>query len=447
VKLTLAEIAEAVGSTVSLGKVRVTGVSTDTRTIEDGDLFIALRGERFDGHDHIAEAFARGAAAVVVEKPVEPEAGLHIVVADTLKAYGAIARCWRRRFDIPVIAITGSVGKTTTKEMTALALSPLGPVLKTEHNENNEIGLPKTLLRLSSKHKAVVLEMGMRGAGQIDYLARIAEPTVAIVTIIGESHIEILGSRDAIADAKGELLAALPPGGIALINHNDEFSSRLRRRTPSKVLTFGDSKAADIAMINPQRSESGWSTEIRFPDGSMQTLHLATSARHDLINASAAAGAAMVAEVEPLAALRALQSYTPGAMRMEQIKLPGGAMVLSDCYNAAPTSIRSALETLAGTHGGGRRVAFLGDMKELGTHAAEMHAQVGAYASALGIEEVYTVGPEFGKLPSAVRRFDSSTEAADFARTGLLLHGGDTVLVKGSRAMAMEAIVEALVNG
>lgn len=444
----LSEIAAALNSHFpdTGPSLQVLGISTDTRSIRPGCVFVALRGERFDGHEYLADAFAAGAVAAVVEERSPEIDGLQIIVADTRAAYGSIARCWRRKFSAPVAAITGSVAKTTTKELTALALSPLGDVLKTEKNENNEVGLPKTLLRLRDGHRAVVLEMGMRAPGEIDYLAQIAEPTIGIVTVIGESHIERLGSREAIADAKGELLSKLPVEGAALINVKDDFAARLRERSTARVWTFGDSEEADFALLKARRLDQSWVADMRLPDGAVIQYRLDTAARHDAVSATAAIGAAVLAGAPAEAAAAAVQSFVPGAMRMEIIRLENGAIVLNDCYNAAPVSVRAALDTLCATPGSGRRIAILGDMKELGRYAQDMHHEVGQYAGALGIAEVYAVGPEFSKLPNATRRFADSGEAAEYVTSSLALRAGDAVLVKGSRAMAMEAIVDALVK-
>ena len=467
-RMTLSDIAEATGGCIvdaDPGTV-VTGVSTDTRTITGGDLFVALRGERFDGHDFVRPACEAGAAAVLVEcdsqfagSPAHGDVIPRIAAPNTLAAYGDLARAWRRRFSIPVIAITGSVGKTTTKNLTALALNPLGPVLKTEQNENNEVGLPKTLLRLNDGHRAVVLEIGMRGAGQIAALARIAEPTIGVVTVVGESHIELLGSREGIACAKAELFESLGPDGVAILNIDDPFSALLRGHIHGRTVTVGESEAADYRLLDARLTETGVSGDVAtpgtagngqpnsMPGGECVALRLASPARHDLLNAVAAIAAAGAAGVSPRDAVDALAGYAPSPMRMQRIPLSCGAIVISDCYNAAPTSMRRALETLAAGASEGRKIAILGDMKELGGHAPAMHAEAVRYAASLGVTEIYTVGDEFRRqAPLARAQFDDSTGAADYAREHLRLSVGDVVLVKGSRAMEMERIVEALVD-
>jgi UDP-N-acetylmuramoyl-tripeptide--D-alanyl-D-alanine ligase len=437
----------------------VTGISTDTRTLAPGDLYIALRGENFDGHRYMGEAFKKGAVAAIADSPVDlssfPESPLVIQTKDSLAALGDIARAWRRKFDIPVIAVTGSVGKTSVKEMIACALSSLGPIVKTDRNENNEIGLPKTLLRLSSEHKAAVVEIGMRGKGQITNLAQIAEPTVGIITMIGESHIELLGSRDAIAAAKAELFEELSGSdATAVYNLDGDYAQRLATAAHCKILTFGglkwsggdDDQKADFRLLEASRDSEGWSGVLSVPDGSPINIHVATPARHDLVNATGAIAAAYAAGVAPEVSANRILEYSPGAMRMETLSGKNGVTILSDCYNAAPSSMKAALDTLADSGPeSARKLAFLGDMKELGGYAQSMHEEVIDYAISKGIDELYLVGEEFGKLPKrAVRRFENSEDAARFAESGFALSEGDVVLIKGSRSMEMERIVEAL---
>ncbi len=310
-RMTLREIASAIhGERANIDlvplNIEATGISTDTRTIASGDLFVALKGERFDGHEHIVEAFAKGAVAAVVDwelaSSIPAELGILIATPDTLVAFGQIARAWRRRFAIPVIGVTGSVGKTTTKEMLAAALAPLGNVLKTEKNENNEIGVPKVLLGLTDAHAAAVIEMGMRGIGQIEYLASVAEPTVGVITLIGENHIELLGSLDKIAEAKGELVAALPTDGLAVLNADDPFTHALAARSNCPVATFGLSESATMRATDLVQSADGsaWSANVRF-GGEAGAMNIPSPAKHDLMNALAAVLAAVSVGVEFMA--------------------------------------------------------------------------------------------------------------------------------------------------
>jgi UDP-N-acetylmuramoyl-tripeptide--D-alanyl-D-alanine ligase len=440
--LSLSEIASALGKhSASLGgELHFTGVCTDTRLIATGDLFVALVSPKDNGHRYIDAAVLGGAAAIVASEDVDPIGVPVIKVADTTVAYGQIARIWRDRFDLPVIGITGSVGKTTTKEMIAATLSPLGPVLKTELSQNNETGVPKALLKLAPDHRAAVVEMGMRGKGQIAELCAIARPVVGVITVISDNHIELLGTKEAIADAKGELVASLSIGDTAVLNADDTFSHRLSKLTSARVVHFGHADSAKYMVTSERREEDGWVFEI---DGvEVRTL---SPARHDVSNAAAAIAVAVECGVELRAAAEALAKYVPAPMRMELVRVEEwDGLILNDAYNAAPASVKSALETLF-TYNRGRRIAFLGDMKELGDRAESAHREVGDAIKALGgLDELYTVGDLAAGIAGATLRFTKSTEAAEFAAKSLELRAGDTILVKGSRSMAMEWVVHAL---
>ncbi len=409
------------------------GVSTDTRTLAPGNLFVALMGPQTDGHQHIAAALRAGAAGLIVSQPVVASPSLPVLrVPDTEVAYGLLARFWRDRFDIPVVGVTGSVGKTTLKEMLASALSPLGPVLKTAASQNNETGVPRALLQLTPDHKAAVVEMGMRGSGQIAYLCGIARPTVGVLTVIADNHLELLGSRDAIADAKGELLESLPPDGVAVLNAADPYLPRLRAKTSARVLTYRTDEDA-------VQTESGWQFTLRGVP-----VEIASLSKHDIANACAALTVAEALGVSLPDAAAALKSYAPPPMRMQVIKTVWGGTLLNDAYNAGPASVATALQTLASTPGS-RKIAFLGDMRELGTRAEDAHRELGSVIDSLGgIDALYTVGELAALIPNAAQRFADSAEAARFAREELALTAGDVVLVKGSRAMAMERIAAAM---
>jgi UDP-N-acetylmuramoyl-tripeptide--D-alanyl-D-alanine ligase len=452
--MTLAEIATALHEklpALAPLEIDVTGVSTDTREIERGDLFVALRGENFDGHAFLSAAFERGAVAAVVDadliKSLPEKRGILIGAKHgTRSAYGLIARAWRRKFDIPVIGVTGSVGKTTTKEMLATCLSRLGPVLKTRKNENNEVGVPKLLLDLTDQHRAVVVEMGMRGAGQIANLAEIAEPTGGIITRIGESHVELLGSVDAIATAKGELVEALPARGVAVLNADDPFTPRIAAKAGCRVATFGTGADATIRASECRFENGSWIARVHLPAGTiMREMRVPSPSRHDIHNALAAVLMAVELGVDPIEAVAAVSEFENVGMRMDVLTTRSGATVLSDCYNASPASTISAIETLAEYPAHGRKIAFLGDMKELGDSAPSMHASVAAYAAKMGIAELYGVGPMYSEnLHGSAMQFDDSAAAAAWAGSWLRVSKGDVVLVKGSRSMTMERIVEAL---
>ncbi len=486
VRLTLRDVYAALdyGSVRGGESVVFTGVSTDTRTLQPGDLFVALMGPQTDGHQHVAVALRAGARGLIVSQNVVASPSIPVLrVPDTQVAYGLLARFWRDRFAIPVIGVTGSVGKTTVKEMLAAALSPLGLILKTAASQNNETGVPKALLQLTPEHKAAVVEMGMRGSGQITYLCGIARPTVGVLTVIADNHLELLGSLDAIADAKGELLESLPEGGVAVLNAADPYLPRLEAKTTARVVTYGagmppppvlrtdpspvpgegfrtDSGPSSSSLPlshevgeGSERSdgggglfaehitqtEAGWKFTVRGVPVEIHSL-----SRHDIGNALAALAVADVLGVSLAAAANALKSYTPPPMRMSVVKTGWGGTILSDAYNAAPASVASALQTLA-SYGGGRKIAFLGDMRELGARAEDAHRELGPAIDALGgLDALYTVGDLAALIPNAARRFADSGDAAQFAQEVLELASGDVILVKGSRAMAMEKIAAAL---
>ncbi len=413
-------------------------VSTDTRTLQPGDLFVALVGKEADGHQFIPQALRAGAGGLIVSQPVVASLDTPVLrVPDTEVAYGLLARFWRDKFAIPVVGVTGSVGKTTVKEMLAAALSPLGQILKTAASQNNETGVPKALLQLTPAHKAAVVEMGMRGSGQIAYLCGIARPTVGVVTTIADNHLELLGSRDAIADAKGELLESLPPEGIAVLNADDPYVARLRAKTAARVVTFG--MAGDLEAEAVTRTESGWQFTVRGVPVTLDAL-----SRHDIGNALAALAVADALGILLADAAEALQAYAPPPMRMQIVKTGWGGTILNDAYNAAPASVQSALETLT-AHTGIRKIAFLGDMRELGARAEESHRNLGPIiAERGGLDALYTVGGLAAQIPGAAQRFADSEDAARFVREAWAGQAGDVILVKGSRAMAMEKIAEAL---
>lgn len=422
-------------------------VTTDTRDDVAGSLFVALRGERTDGHLFVPEAFARGAVAAVVEREIPGAAGPQLVVADARKALMALAAAYRMRFAPSVVAVTGSVGKTSTKEMAARVLAGLGPVLASPGNFNNEIGVPRTLFGLERRHRALVVELAMRGPGQIAELAAAVRPSVGIITNIGMTHIELLGSRDNIASAKAELLAALPADGVAVINGDDDYSGYLRSQARCRVISFGLKAPADF-LVSDVRFDDHGAPEFRVNG---VTVRLRVPGVHHVLNAAAAcaAGAALGVKLEDAAA--ALEGFQAPAMRMAVRELPTGVLLLDDAYNAAPDSVRAALDTLAILGKGRRKVAVLGDMKELGAWSRQAHEFVGAAAARAGVDVLIAVGDEAAYIaiemerrrgPDLCRTFPSTDAAA--SEIAGIVRPGDAVLVKGSRAMAMERIVAAL---
>lgn len=430
-------------------------ICTDTRAGAEGALFFALRGENSDGHDYVADAFAKGAVAAVVDHPVEGAEGPQFVVPDTLVALGDLTAYYRDRFEIPVVAITGSVGKTSTKEMTAAALRKQFKVLASEKNFNNEIGVPLTLFALEEDHQIAVVEMGMRAPGEIARLAEIARPTVGVITNIGLSHVERLGSRDAIAGAKAELLEALPEDGLAVLPADDDYASFLLDtcRSQCRVVTFGKSARADFRVENISYSEGG------LPSFTIngQAFRLRAPGTHLPINAAAATAVTVSLGIPLDQVAEGLSNYQAPSMRMEILHTPSGWTILNDAYNAAPDSMRAALETLVLLAGPRRSVAVLGEMRELGDFSAEAHRYVGHLAAEQPLGLLVTVGQaaeEIGRAaadpdgrlgPDRIHTFGSTIDAVQ----GLpdLLRSDDVVLIKGSRAMEMEKIVETLLAG
>jgi UDP-N-acetylmuramoyl-tripeptide--D-alanyl-D-alanine ligase len=430
----------------------ITGISTDTRSLQPGDLFFALTGETSDGHKFLADAFARGASGVVVSRKVETHQ-LAIRVEDTLVALGDLARYYRDKFDPIVIGVTGSVGKTTTKEMIAAIAATLGPTLRNPGNFNNEIGLPLSLFGLARDHRIVVLEMAMRGPGQIAYLAEIAKPKIGVITNIHLTHIELLGSLDAIADAKGELLEALPENGTSVLNADDQYFERLRSRARTRVVSFGESPVADVRLMGVSVDEQGCCTfTVSAPSGKMQ-IRIPVPGEHIMRDALAAVAVGEVLGVPCESIQEMLSQFEPPEKRSNAVRSDKGFLVIDDTYNASPASVLSALRTLSMMMGK-RKIAVLGDMLELGDFAREAHAQVGRTVSDLGLDVLVVVGKlakliseaavDAGFPANSVHHCENSTLAAQ--EVPALVREGDVILVKGSRAMKMERIVEALIG-
>ena len=452
---TLKEIAEATGgSMVGEPGVVATGLSTDSRAAASGELFVALRGERFDGHDFIAPCAARGVAIFLVDAAWQaghalPDGSCAVVVPDTLRALGDLAGWHRRRCKIKVVAITGSNGKTTTKEMLARILTQTGPGLKTEGNLNNLIGLPLTLLRLTGKERWAVVELGMSAFGEIDRLAEIAAPDLGIITNAFPAHLEHLGSVEGVARAKGELFLRLKPGAWAVYNVDDPLVSKCP--TPASVhrLTFG-LRGAEVSSASIKTlGRKGESFTLRLPNEEQQVL-LSAFGRHNIYNALAAAAAAHALGVPAEAIRLGLEEFTPYDKRFQLEEL-SGVVLIDDSYNANPASMAAALETLREVCEEGRAAAVLGDMLELGAGAGEAHTALGRLAAGC-VERLYVMGDlarlvaegalAAGLAPEVVL---VAADHAEIARDLLAwVKPGDCVLVKGSRGMRMERVAQAM---
>ncbi|MCX8053898.1 MAG: UDP-N-acetylmuramoyl-tripeptide--D-alanyl-D-alanine ligase, partial [Armatimonadetes bacterium] len=371
---------------------KITGVSTDTRTLQPGDLFFALTGESSDGHKFLADALARGASGVVVSRKVETKQ-LAIRVEDTLIALGDLAAHYRLKFDPIVVGVTGSVGKTTTKEMIAAVAAARGPVLKNIGNFNNEIGLPLTLFELAKKHKTAVVEMAMRGPGQIAYLARIARPHIGVITNIHMTHVELLGSIDAIAEAKGELLDYLPhssfrredgeEAGTAILNADDDYYDYLRRRAKCRVVSFGESDRADVRAISTGLDSKGCCAfRVSTPTGAFD-VRVPVPGEHNIKDALAAIAVGEVLGIAHESMRDALAKFKPPERRSNVIPARRGFVIIDDTYNASPASMQSALKTLAMMEGE-RKIAVLGDMLELGDLEVQAHVDIGRAVKDMG---------------------------------------------------------------
>lgn len=461
--MTLEDVARAVRGRLlaATEDVAFAGVSVDSRTTAPGELFFALPGEKFDGHRFVAAAFARGAVAAVVDMARLP-AGFQptrplIAVQDVLLALGDLAARFRKARSPRAVGITGSVGKTTTKDLTASVLGQKYQVLGNPGNFNNEIGVPLTLLQLRPEHEVLVVEMAMRGREQIRYLAKLAAPKYGLITNIGVSHLELLGSQEAIADAKAELLEELPPDGVGILNRDDPFFPRLKERAPS-VVTFGRDPESDVSGEVVEDHRDPVEVRLRLWSKAFEIAPfeatIRSPGRHQLSNALAAATVGFCLEVSPEQIAAGLAAATVSHWRMEVLETPSGVIVLNDAYNASPQSMAVALETLADHPSSGRRIAVLGDMRELGPLAEDMHREVGRRAVECGVARLITVGSLGREIAAGAAVAEmpdewiftcaSNAEASDHLRAHS--RPGDVVLVKGSRALQMEEIVRGLVH-
>jgi UDP-N-acetylmuramoyl-tripeptide--D-alanyl-D-alanine ligase len=418
------------------------GVSTDSRRLQAGNLFVALQGPNFDGHDYLEAARARGAAAAAVSRV--PDTPLPLLqVEDTRLALGRLAAYWRRKFSLPVVAVTGSNGKTTVRAMLATILGRVGRTLATRGNLNNDIGLPLTLSRLCAADRFAVLEMGANHPGEIAYLTQIAQPTIAVVTNAGPAHLEGFGDLEGVARAKGEVFARLESAGVAVINAADRFAPLWRELAAHcRVVDFGLTEAAAVH-ARWEGGVTGSRLALVTPQGECRCF-LPLPGRHNVMNALAATAAALAAGAD-LADIRAgLESLAPVAGRFNIHHLPAGMTVIDDTYNANPESLQAALEVLA--MAGGETWLVLGDMGELGEGAQALHQEAGRMAHRAGVDRLFTLG---ALAQQAAESFAGPVTACEDMSSLLAAlrrerHGAVHILVKGSRRMHMERVVEAL---
>jgi len=423
------------------------GVSTDSRSAPAGALFVALRGDTFDAHDFLGQVAARNVAAVVVEKLPENFPLPALVVPDTLAALGRIGNAWRSQFAIPLIGVTGSNGKTTVKEMIASILAASvgeDARLATQGNLNNEIGVPLTVMRLLETHRAAVVELGMNHPGEIARLAAIAAPTVALVNNAQREHQEFMHTVEAVARENGSVLAALPEDGVAVFPGDDEYTALWRELAGDhEVLTFGLSEACDVrAAYTP--NTFGSDLQVSAPRGQF-AIKLAAAGEHNVRNALAACACALAAGIPVDAIVRGLEAFAPVSGRLQRKQAVNGATVIDDSYNANPDSVRAAIDVLA--QAAAPRVLVLGDMGEVGTQGPEFHEEIAAYAANRGIETVLVTGALARHMTGAgaqhFEQFDDLLAALD---KQLGSKSDATVLVKGSRFMKMERVVQHLVQ-
>ena len=441
---TLAAVAQQVSGTLLGADAAFGRVSIDTRTLDAGGLFVAIPGERVDGNDFVPDAHARRAAGAVVSRPADVPLP-QVRVSDTRNALSGIARGWRKNFPIPVVAVTGSNGKTTVKELIAGILGGSRRVCVTRGNLNNDLGVPLTLMELAEHHEVLVIELGANHAGEIASLSQMAGPTVGVITNAGAAHLEGFGSIAGVARAKGELLDHLPADGAAILNADDPWCSTWKRRSrATRVLTFGFDPAADCTVRGKVAEVAeGSAFTLVLPDGSDFRLTLPLRGRHSVLNALAAAAAACAAGASPDEICAGLSRARPVSGRLNRMSGLGGAAIIDDTYNANPTSTRAALDYLRGC--GGRRMFVLGDMAELGADAAELHRQVGEYARDC-CDRLFVLGDLSREAAQAFGSGSQTFTDLNALRQALepLLTDDATLLVKGSRVMGLDRLVGSL---
>lgn len=427
--------------------VIITGVSTDTRKINSGDLFFCIQGENFDGHNFAEKAIEKGAVCVVAHKEIKGDFPV-IYVKDTLKAYGRLAGDYKSLYNVKTVAVTGSVGKTSTKEFVAHLAGLAGKTLKNEANFNNEIGLPLTLFNLDNTYRNLVVEMGMRGKGQINYLCSIAKPKIAVISNISVCHIELLGSIDNIADAKCEILDNLPSDGYGIVNGDSEYLSLMKERCKCNLITFGEKKTNDIYVKRIVAKKEGFVYDLSTPWGDIDSIFLPGIVYHNVTNSMPAVATAKILGAENDAIREKIAEFKNIEKRFNIIDC-GDYTVIDDSYNASPLAVEGALKTLR-LFDCKRKIACLGEMYELGEEEADFHRFVGKVAKDCGIDELVCVGPlakyigeGFDNEEKTVTCKDSR-EAGDFMKN--YIKKGDTVLIKGSHGVRMEKITEELVS-
>jgi UDP-N-acetylmuramoyl-tripeptide--D-alanyl-D-alanine ligase len=456
VQMNCEELVKSVGGQLLWGNAQqvFTGITTDSRKIAKNNLFIPLVGEKFDGHDYIKQCVSSGAAAFLTEKPIPQMSNCTaVLVKDTAKALRDIASWHRDKYDIPVVGITGSVGKTSTKDMVACILAKQYEVLKTQGNFNNEIGLPLTLLNLDSTHEIAVIEMGMSGFGEISRLTAVAKPQIAVITNIGVSHIEKLGSQKGILKAKLEILEALKPGGLVVLNGDDPLLRELNGKLNFRTVYYGMDLEHDYTAKNYE-SLGELGTRFDIISGN-QTYNVAIPVPgiHNVYNALAAIAVGVEMNIPMQVIIEGIAQYSPGNMRQNIVSY-NGMKIINDAYNASPQSMQASINVLEELCSKTRGIAVLGDMLEMGDMAKELHYSVGSFIKDKKIDYLITVGNESENIMKAVadsgnetiklQHFKSNNEALEYIMS--IIKEGDYILIKGSRGMKMELIAEGIMN-
>jgi UDP-N-acetylmuramoyl-tripeptide--D-alanyl-D-alanine ligase len=464
--LSAGRLAEIVGGEVVHGPAdaMVNGFQIDSRTVTAGCAFVAIAGERVDGHAFVPAALAAGARVAVVSRWDEEMAeavgaarageAAVVRVGDTEEALRTLAGYHRSRLHCPVVGITGSTGKTTTKDFLAAALATRLRVVATKGNRNNELGVPLTLLDAGADTDVLVVEMGMRGSGQLGVLCEIVRPTLGLVTNIGQTHIEVMGTQDAIVAAKGELVRCVPPSGRVFLNGDDALSRRLEEVSAAPVTWYGTNEDVDVRAHDLEVDGDGRPTVTLTVGEESVTVRLPVPGRHNAYTAAAAAAVAIHLGVPLADVATGLEHVTVTDMRMQVFTAANGVTVINDAYNANPTSMRAAISALADIRTQGRRIAVLGDMAELGSLSELAHFKLGEQVAHSGIEGLVTVGAlarrisegarAAGMESASVRPCSSMQEASEVLDD--LLTSGDTVLVKASRTMGLESVVEGILR-
>jgi UDP-N-acetylmuramoyl-tripeptide--D-alanyl-D-alanine ligase len=464
---TIEEVLEVTSARLLLGdgsglRRKIRRLCSDSREVGPGDLFVAFKGDRFDGHAFVGQALQKEALGALIELGSDVAATLRssnqspvpfiLGVPDALLAYQQLATYHRTRFHIPIVAVTGSNGKTTTKEMVARVLEERWKVLVTEGNFNNRIGVPRTLLGLTPRHEAAVIEMGVDHKGQTTRLADITRPTIGVITNVGPDHLEFFGTMEVSAKAKGELLDWLGPEDAAVLNADDPYFGYLAARARCRVVSFGLSPTALVRAMDVRSDAKGMTFKLHLPGRVRPTpVTLPAHGFHNLSNALAAAAVGYLCELSGAKIAQGLLHFRPALMR-SQVERLSGITVINDCYNANPASMKAAVDLLAELGAGTRTIAVLGDMLELGPQAAAFHRGIGAHVAAGRTTALVTCGNLGRAIADGARAAgmaaDRIVECADAEQAAAhvlsITHPGDVVLVKGSRGMRMERIVDAV---